>query len=444
MLAATALSVWPTATGAQDTPEPTPPATPEQLIVIAQTEGLVDEVVANFIATQIEQAEAADAVALIVQLDSAGATVSDERVAELVGLLAEADTAVGVWVGPSGATAAGSAAWLLAAADFTAVSVGSTVGQTGDRSAASPLASLTNQLSANQLQSGIAQQLSDGITAELAAEDAHERGIGHVAPSVAPTVGEFVLAMSDAGVIGKVWEEVERDDGLVQRTVAPDVALQFVGLSVAHGVFHTAASPAVAYLALLVGLAMILVDFFTGGIGVAAIVGAVSLLLSGYGLSSLGVRLWALAVLVAAFVAFAVDLQTGVPRFWTAIGCVALVVGTLWLFREHSLGIVPMLTGLALSGVFMLSGLPALIRTRYGTTTVGREWMVGELAVAATDVNPEGTVEAAGGTWPARVNRLTPIAAGDTVRVAGIDGITLQIEPTEGAAVDYREMRRSS
>ncbi len=326
------LSAWPAAAGAQ---QPDQPDADEQLIVIAQTEGLIDRVIANFIATQVARADAEGATALIIQLDSAGATVSDERLAELTQALTKADTAIGVWVGPSGATVAGRAAKLLSAADFTAVSVGSTVSPT------------------------------EG-TAELGAQDAFDRGIGTVAPSAAPTVGEFVLAMSDANIIGKVWEEVERDDGLVQRTVAPGVALQFVGLSVAHGVFHTAASPAVAYLALLIGLAMILLDFFTGGIGIAAIVGAVSLLLSGYGLASLGVRPWALAVLVGAFLAFAVDLQTAVPRFWTAAGCAALIVGSLWLFSRHSLGIVPLLTGLVLTGAFMLTGLPALIRTRYG------------------------------------------------------------------------------
>lgn len=414
MVVAAALSLWPAAVSAQgEQPEREPAGAqvPEQLIVVAQTEGLIDEVIVNFVVAQIAQADAAGAAALIIQLDSAGATVSDERLAELTQALAQADTAIGVWIGPSGARAAGDAASLLAAADFGAVSVGSTVGPTSN-------------------------------TDEFSAQEAFDRGIGHVAPSVAPTVGEFVLAMSDAGVIDKVWEEVERDDGLVQRTVAPGVALQFVGLSVAHGVFHTAASPAVAYLALLVGLSMILLDFFTGGIGIAAIVGAVSLALSGYGLASLGVRPWALVVLIAAFVAFAVDLQTGVPRFWTAVGCVALIVGSVWLFDQHSLGIVPLLTGLALTAAFMLSGLPALIRTRYGTTTVGREWMIGEPAVATSAINPEGTVEAAGGTWPARVNRLTPIAAGDAVRVAGIEGVTLLVEPTEGAAVDYRQMRQ--
>jgi membrane-bound serine protease (ClpP class) len=30
---------------------------------------------------------------------------------------------------------------------------------------------------------------------------------------------------------------------------------------------------------------------------------------------------------------------------------------------------------------------------------------------------------------------------GDVVRVAAIDGLVLEVEPLEGAAMDYREMR---
>ena len=34
--------------------------------------------------------------------------------------------------------------------------------------------------------------------------------------------------------------------------------------------------------------------------------------------------------------------------------------------------------------------------------------------------------------WRARTNRATPIAAGDPVRVAGVEGLVLQVEPAPG------------
>ncbi|MFQ3366289.1 MAG: membrane-bound serine protease (ClpP class), partial [Candidatus Poriferisodalaceae bacterium] len=42
-----------------------------------------------------------------------------------------------------------------------------------------------------------------------------------------------------------------------------------------------------------------------------------------------------------------------------------------------------------------------------------------------------------------RVNRLTPIENGETARIVGIEGVILEVEPEDGAAIDYREMRKT-
>jgi membrane-bound serine protease (ClpP class) len=56
-------------------------------------------------------------------------------------------------------------------------------------------------------------------------------------------------------------------------------------------------------------------------------------------------------------------------------------------------------------------------------------------------VSPDGTVLIRGALWRARTNRATPIEEGDSIRVVAIDGLTLEVEPEEGGAIDYREMR---
>ena len=44
--------------------------------------------------------------------------------------------------------------------------------------------------------------------------------------------------------------------------------------------------------------------------------------------------------------------------------------------------------------------------------------------------------------WRAYTNRATPIEELDRVRVIGIEGLVLEVEPPEGAAQDYREKSR--
>ncbi len=89
-------------------------------------------------------------------------------------------------------------------------------------------------------------------------------------------------------------------------------------------------------------------------------------------------------------------------------------------------------------------GMPSMVRTRFATPTIGREWMIGELGDVVEAVDPDGVVsvgsaDVAGAHQPGDAG-----AAGRPVRVVAIDGVTLEVEPLEGAARDYREMRKKS
>ena len=80
-----------------------------------------------------------------------------------------------------------------------------------------------------------------------------------------------------------------------------------------------------------------------------------------------------------------------------------------------------------------------MVRTRFSTPTIGREWMIGEVGTAVGAVDPDGVVMVRDAPWRARTNRATPIDAGAPVRVASIEGLLLEVEPLEGAARDHRD-----
>jgi membrane-bound serine protease (ClpP class) len=195
-----------------------------------------------------------------------------------------------------------------------------------------------------------------------------------------------------------------------------------------------------------IGLALLVFEFFTAGIGIAGVVGAICAMLGTYGLASLPVRGWAVALIVLALVAFAVDVQVGVPRFWTGVGLVMFVVASFALYRpidgsNMRMSWITLVSGIAMMALAFIVGMPSMVRTRFATPTIGREWLIGTEGVAVSDVNPEGIVSVHDAQWRARTNRSTPITSGSAFRVAAIDGVTLEIEPLEGAARDYREKR---
>ncbi|MEZ5135531.1 MAG: NfeD family protein [Acidimicrobiales bacterium] len=204
------------------------------------------------------------------------------------------------------------------------------------------------------------------------------------------------------------------------------------------------ASPAVAYLLFAIGLALFVFELFTAGVGIAGTVGAVCFILGCYGLAALPARPVAVALLVLAFPAFAVDVQTGVPRLWTGVGIVAFAVGTLFLYDGVSMSWLTIAVGMIGILLTFLSGMPSMVRTRFATPTIGRDWMIGSMGRAVTDISPDGVVQIDGAQWRATTNRATPIEQLDKVRVIGIDGLVLEVEPEEGGARDYRERRAPS
>ena len=386
-------------------------------IRIIEVSGLLDPIEIDYIDSQIEDAQRQWALAIVLQINSPGSTSDRQEVRDLLQNIEGSLVPVGAWIGQSGATAQGAAAHLVQAADYSGIAPGSRIGNFAEFTTSTEP---PTQVGAHDLRRG---------------EDAVDAGLVNV---MAPTLGEFLLAMEDAELIEKISTEIEQADGLIQRSVAGDVTVAFNKLSLLDQLFHTVASPAVTYLLFLAGMSMLLLDFFT----VAGGVGCGSLLFGCYGLGVLDVRMWALVLLVVAMLGFAVDLQTGVPRFWTVVGAVLLIIGSLWLFATHSMSWLTLVGGIGLTLAFILSGMPALIRTRYGTSTLGREWMVGKMTEAATDLAPDGLVVFENAQWRARVNRLTPIKEGESARIVGLEGLVLEVEPEEGGAVDYREMRQ--
>ncbi|NNE72537.1 MAG: hypothetical protein HKN26_02640 [Acidimicrobiales bacterium] len=390
---------------------------PPGFVDIIEVDGLLDPVLADFIERSLDEAEEDGAQTLVLQVDSEGSVISDERLVELTERIAASPVSVVAWVGPSGAKLRGGTAQLAAAFDIRGISGGSSIGDLG-----------VTIVDPELIAAAYGDQVPRLRSRSLGYDDAGQTGIA----MQAPTIGDFLIALP-----GFETEQVTGEDG--QTRLQPITVSRFGALSLLDQLFHTMASPAVAYLLLIIGLGLLVFELFTAGIGVAGVVGAGFFLGGCYGLAVLPTRPWAIALLVGCALAFAIDIQTGVPRFWTAAGTVMLIIGTFWLYDGVSLPWLTAVVGIGGMLIAMINGMPAMVRTRFSTPTIGREWMVGEQGVAVDAIDPEGTVRVRDSVWRARTNRATPIAAGDSLEVIEVDGLLLEVAPLEGAARDYRE-----
>jgi membrane-bound serine protease (ClpP class) len=405
---------------------------------VVEVSGIVDAIVAQSIGESIERSQNNGAQAVVLQFNTKGAVVGRDRMAEIATAIQESKIPVAIWVGPSGSRAYGLPAQLLAVADVTAMAPGARMGRTGTM--------LT--VNGKPLSFGAAD---DAIYAKtLGFLEAREQDVLKFSTDDrgVPVLRNMLFALDGLTIRGTTLDTVADVLDKNGQVIREATTVRFFKLGLMPRLLHTVASPPSAYLLTTIGLALLIFEFFTAGIGIGAFVGSVCLVLGTLGMGALPMSGFGLTLLILSMIAFAIDVQVGVPRLWTGLGLVAYIGASFTMFRSVDgltmrpgwLSLLVCIVGVALT---FIVGMPSMVRTRFATPTIGRDNLVGTTGVAVGDVNPEGIVLVDGAQWRARTNRATPLANNAEIRVASIDGITLQVEPLEGAARDYREARKS-
>ena len=195
---------------------------------------------------------------------------------------------------------------------------------------------------------------------------------------------------------------------------------------------------------MVLGLCLLAFEFYAASVGVASLAGIGAVIAGIYGLGYLPTHWWAVALVGLGIVAMVIDVQAGGVGFYTILGTILLSIGSFFATERggsYQVSWIATVAVVVMALLFMVGAIPSLIRTRFGTPTIGREDFIGEEGIANGDINPEGNIILRGASWKARTNHATPIRDGEHCKVIKIEGIVLEVEPLVGAAVDYREKR---
>ncbi len=207
--------------------------------------------------------------------------------------------------------------------------------------------------------------------------------------------------------------------------------------------------PNVAYLLFTIGGYAILVELYSPGAVVPAVVGAVCIVLALIAFGSLPVNWGGIALLLLAAGLFLAEIKVTSHGLLAVGGTVSFILGSLLLFPASAaapLGVAAIdwrlvaalaVVSAALFGWILRKGLAV----RYAPTTpIGP--LPGDVGVAETALAPAGTVRVRSEEWSA-VSGSGTIAPGTAVRVLSRRGLELTVEATEAtaavAAEDARE-----
>jgi len=377
-------------------------------VVTIKVGGFIDPQNEALISDTLNRAEETGASLYVIQLDSNGIAGGDiNRIAKK---LKSAELVTAIWVGPTSAKYSNELDPILDSVDLVGAANKSLSEKTGSTIVAPSLREFYAQLD-NQKIERLDFTLDTGCSKEEIKDKTEQC--------------KDVVLEQDANF-------------------ALNIAPTFEKLSPIANLGHSLIKPSFAVGLLVLGLFLLVFEFYAASVGVSAIAGSIASLCGIYGLGYLPTNWWAIAILVFGVAALVIDVQAGGVGFYTFTGS-ALIFGGTFMATERTGAYGVSLIGAAVITVmallFSVGAIPSLIRTRFGTPTIGREDFIGEIGIADGDIDPEGNVKLRGGSWKARVNHATPIKDGQECRVSKIEGIILEVEPLVGAAKDYREKR---
>jgi membrane-bound serine protease (ClpP class) len=192
-------------------------------------------------------------------------------------------------------------------------------------------------------------------------------------------------------------------------------------------------NPTIAYGLLLIGIYGLLLEGYNPGALLPGVVGAISLITALFAFQILSVNYAGLALIVVGIGMIIAEFF--VPAFGSLGigGLVAFVVGSIILFDTDTPGLnigMPIIAAVATVGGLIVFGIAWLARrSMKQPVVIGTQTMLGATAEVFEDFSGKGTVRFGGELWNAMSR--APLRKGQGVRITHIDGLLLWVEPIE-------------
>jgi len=370
--------------------------------------------------------------AVIIELSTPGGLIESTR--SIVEKMMTSRVPVIVYVSPTGSRAASAGFFLLEAADVAVMAPGTNTGAAHpvilgekmdeimktkmENDAAAFMRTIASRRGRNVAVAESAVRQSKSFTEDEALQ---QKLIDLVAPSL-----PALLRAADG-------RHVKRYDGSTVTLHLTNQVVRSYDMSLKERLLSMLMDPNIAFLLFALGSLAIFAELNHPGAVLPGVVGVIAILLALFALNLLPTRYAALALLIAAFALFALEAKYATHGILGIGGVICMIFGALFLvdgpipeMRVHLFTALIVSVPIGLIAIFLMT---LVMRARRNRVTTGSEGMIGEIGVARTQLEPNGKVFVHGELWNAVAR--TSVAEGTRVRVSGIDGLHLIVEPAE-------------
>ena len=397
-------------------------------VSVIDIDGAITPITVRLLAAAIERARADGSQALVVQLNTPGGLERSMR--SMVQSILNSEIPIIVYVAPTGARAASAGVFLTMAAHVSAMAPATNMG------AAHPVA-VGGQMDKDMLKK------VENDAAAFARTLATERGRNaewmekDVRSSVSVTEREALKLKVIDLIADSLPDLLEKIDGRVVKTKRGAVTVETKGAPVKvidirfrDRFLALITDPNIAYILMMVGMLGIFFELSNPGVVLPGVIGGISLILAFFAFQSLPIN-WAGLLLILFGVALLIaEIKIASHGVLTIGGVVSMVLGSFMLYEAPEAGFrvswTVILPTVGASAGLVVWAVSAGLRAMMRPPTTGAAGMIGQQAVVRAALDPEGQVQLDGELWRA-VAEDAPVPAGETVRVTGVDGLTLRV-----------------
>lgn len=398
-------------------------------VLAVDIDGVVHPITAEIVARATSQAAADHDAAILVRLNTPGGLLDATR--HTIESLVASPVPVITYVTPSGGRAASAGFFLLEAGDVAAMAPGTNTGASspvliGGQMDAVMRAKVENDTAA--LLRGLTTHhnrntdLAEKTIREAKAFTDKEALDDHLIDLIAPTAPDLLRDLSG--------REITRFNGAKQKLDLTNAEIVPFRLSGREQIVSAIADPNIGFILLILGALGIYAEFSSPGLIFPGVFGAVLVLLGFSSLAVLPINWVGVLLLILAITLFALEAKFTSHGILGIGGTVSMILGALLLVNGPPEVRIHLWTAFAVSIPFAIITLflvSLVVRARRAKVLTGVSGLVDEIGVARTDISPEGRVFVHGEYWHAV--STTPIPAGSRVRITGIDGLTVHVEP---------------
>jgi membrane-bound serine protease (ClpP class) len=399
--------------------------------------GEIDPATERWMNSALDSAANDDVPLVIIRMDTPGGLDSSLRA--IVKDIIAAPMPVVVYVSPDGARAASAGVFIAESADVVAMAPETNIGSASAiNSDGSDIGGTLGRKIENDASAFIrVLATTHGRNPDLAEQMVREAT--NVTAQVALDRGLIDLIAPDQETLLRDLDGFDVKGPKAQTLDTSGLEIQERNMPFLYELLQIIVNPNVSFLLLIAGLLGLGIEIFSPGLILPGAIGAISFIIGLYGSSQLPVTVAGVLLLAAGVALLIAEAHLPTGGALGVAGIVALVFAGLLLYdgggADNSFGIsVWVVIGVAIGLGGLLSFIVGkAVQVRRAPIASGYEEIIGAEGVVRVAIDPLGQVFTRGALWRAR-SGAGPLAIGDRVRVAGVDGLTLEVEPAPHAS----------